>query len=130
MIFKRAALAAIGLGAVAMPALAQQEGAWLIIAELPATSAAAPLTVDVPRAYVSREVQFCVEGHALRLLDANVTFHDGQSQAVPLRTTVRARACSRAYSLRGTNREIASLSVTYDGAALASATATVQILAR
>jgi hypothetical protein len=125
-----AAVAAAVAFVPALPALAQADGAWLIVAERPAGADGAPLTIEVARAYVSREIMFCAEGSPVKLLDAQLRFHDGQSQTLQMRSRVRAGGCSRTYALRGHDRQIASVSVTYDPASLGGATAQVQLLAR
>ena len=93
-IVKAAALAAMGTIAVAAPAGAQREGAWLGVGTRTLAAGSASQTFEVRTTSVPREIMFCVDGGDIRLVSAEVRFRSGDSRAVRLGTRVRAGRCS------------------------------------
>lgn len=76
------------------------------------------------------EFMVCVDGHAIRLLDGELQYRDGRTQAFRIRTLMDAGDCGRPVSLRGGNRDIASFDFTYDPDSLEGAAAIVELYAR
>ena len=76
------------------------------------------------------EIMICVESHALHILDAEIRYRDGRTQALRIRARMDAGDCGRPIALRGGNRDIASLDVAYEPASLGGARAIVEVFAR
>ena len=86
-------------------------------------------TLDARQLEPFREIMICVNGADVRFNEVGVRLRDGGSVDVRLRATVDDGACSRFISLRG-RREVAGLNFSHDPAALAGATARVELFAR
>ncbi|HVQ08907.1 MAG TPA: hypothetical protein VMS43_10795 [Allosphingosinicella sp.] len=129
-IVKAACLAAMGTIAVAAPAGAQREGAWLGVGTRTLAAGSSSQTFEVRTTVAPREIKFCVDGGDLRLASADVRFRSGDSRAVRLATRVRAGRCTAEYSLRNREAELGSVTVAYDPASLGRATPSLQVLVR
>lgn len=128
-IVKAAALAAMGTIAMAAPAGAQREGAWLGVGTRPLAAGSASQTFEARTTSVPREIMFCVDGGDVRLVSAEVRFRSGDVRSVRLATRVRAGRCSSGYALRNREAELGSVTVAYDPASLA-ASPSLQVLVR
>ena len=129
-IVKAAALAAMGTIAMAAPAGAQREGAWLGVGTRPLAAGSASQIFEVRTTSVPREIMFCVDGGDVRLVSAEVRFRSGDTRAVRLGTRVRAGRCSSGYNLRNREAELGSVTVAYDPASLSGASPSLQVLVR
>jgi hypothetical protein len=129
-IVKAAVLAAMGTFAVAAPAGAQREGAWLGVGTRSLAAGSASQIFEARTTSVPREIMFCIEGGDVRLVSAEVRFRSGDSRAVRLGTRVRAGRCSSGYPLRNREAELGSVTVAYDPASLAGAAPSLQVLVR
>ena len=129
-IVKAAALVAMGTIAMAAPAGAQREGAWLGVGTRTLAAGSSSQIYEVRATSVPREIMFCVEGGTVQLVSADVRFRSGANQAVRLATRVRAGRCSSGYHLRNREAELGSVTVAYDPASLGNATPSLQVLVR
>jgi hypothetical protein len=125
-----AAFAALGIFAVAAPAGAQREGAWLGVGTRTLAAGSASQTYEIRVTSVPRQIMFCVDGGDIRLVSAEVRFRGGDSRAVRLGTRVRAGRCTSEYSLRNREAELGQVTVAYDPASLGTATPSLQVLVR
>ena len=124
---KASAWAAI-LGLVAAPAAAQS--GWAGIGAAGASGDSGRVTIITRSDPRYRQLMICVEGHAVRLNDAQVRFSDNRIQNVRLRARLADGACSRMIDLSSHRQAIASADITYDVASLAGGTVRVQLFAR
>ncbi|HEV7658793.1 MAG TPA: hypothetical protein VGO55_02995 [Allosphingosinicella sp.] len=129
-IVKAAALAAMGTIAMAAPAGAQREGAWLGVGTRTLAAGSSSQIFEVRTTSVPRQIMFCVDGGNIQLVSADVRFRSGGSQAVRLATRVRAGRCSSEYNLRNRDAELGSVTVAYDPASLGGASPSLQVLVR
>jgi hypothetical protein len=129
-IVKAAALAAMGTFAMAAPAGAQREGAWLGVGTRPLAAGSASQVFEARTTTVPREIMFCVDGGDLRLVSAEVRFRSGDTRAVRLATRVRAGRCSSGYPLRNREAELGSVTVAYDPASFGAGSPSLQVLVR
>ena len=93
-----AALAAMGITALAAPVGAQREGAWLGVGTRTLGDTGTQI-YEVRGTSVPREIMFCVDGGNVQLVSAEVRFRSGDNRAVRLATRVRAGRCSSEYTL-------------------------------
>lgn len=132
-IVKAAALAATATAILAAPLSAWpgRERAWMGVGTHSLTAEAASQTYLIGGTNIAREIMFCVDGGGgVQLVSADVRFRSGESQALILRTRVRAGACTRVYGLRNRNAELGEVTLAYDPASLGGAPAPVQVLVR
>lgn len=132
-IVKAAALAAMATATVAAPLSAWpgRERAWMGVGTQSLTAEAASQTYRIGGTNIAREIMFCVDGgDSIQLVSAELRFRSGESQALILRTRLRAGACSRVYNLRNRTAELGEVSLSYDPASLRGTPAPVQVLVR
>lgn len=127
MAFPRAAAAAAIVLALAAPALAQS--GWTAVGGRAVSGEAGRDTIAVRWQPQFREIMFCVEGRAVRLLDGTVRYRDGRSQSVRVRARIADGACSRMANV-GRNRDIATVDIAYDPASLEGGRTEVEVFAR
>ena len=77
-----------------------------------------------------RELMICVERHPIRIMETEIRFRDGRTQVVRVRALIDKQDCSRTYRLGGRERDVASVDLTYDAAALDGQTSRVELYAR
>ncbi len=123
---KAAVLAAIAM-VVAAPAAAQS--GWTGVGGRRVGGDAGRGTITVRWQAQFREIMFCVEGRAVRLLDADIRFRDGRSQNVRIRSRIPDGGCSRVSAV-GRNRDIATVDIAYDPASLEGGRVDVDLFAR
>jgi hypothetical protein len=129
-IVNAAALAALGTIALAAPAAAQHEGAWLGVGTRTLAAGSGSQAYEARTTTVPRQIMFCVDGGNVQLVSAEVRYRSGDSRTIRLGTRVRAGRCSQEYSLRNRQAELGSVTVAYDPASLAGATPALQVLVR
>ena len=127
---RTAALAALIAGIAAMPMSAAADPAWTGVGTRSLSAETGSQTFEVRGINVVREIMFCVDGANVQLVGAEVRFRAGESQALSLRSRVRAGACTRIFGLRNRTAELGSVVLTYDPASLAGRTPSVQVLVR
>jgi hypothetical protein len=115
---------------LAAPALAR-ESAWMGIGVRPINATTTSQTIEVNDINVPRETMFCTDDSQVQILTADFHYRNGESQAVSVRTRIRAGDCSRVIGLRNRTGELASVTFTADPASVtAGATARVRVLVR
>jgi hypothetical protein len=130
-IVRAAVWAAMGTIAVAAPAGAQRDGAWLGVGTRTLAAGSSSQTFEVRTTIAPRQIKFCVDGGDLRLVSADVRFRgSGDARPVRLGTRLRAGRCTAEYSLRNRDAELGSVIVAYDPASLGTATPSLQVLVR
>jgi len=132
MINKRAAvLAAMGFlaAAAAAPALAQDRG-WGMIGQREVSGGVDHDTIPARGGEQYRQIMFCVEDAPIRFRAVTIRFQGGTFQQATLRDRIAAGRCGGAITLRGRDRDVAGVDITYEAASLGGATARVQAYAR
>lgn len=116
---------------LAMPALAR-ESAWMGIGVRPINATTTSGTIEVSDLNVPRETMFCTDDSGVNLLTAEFHYRNGDTQALSVRTRIRAGDCSRVIGLRNRTAELASVTFTADPAGMqpAAGTARVRVLVR
>ena len=119
---------AAGLAALAGAAAAQS--GWQGIGQAVAPADAGKVTIAARGEPRNREIMFCVEGHAMRLLNATLHFQGGGTQSVRINERLADGRCSRGANLTGRKHGVESAEVAYDQAILAGGSARVQLYVR
>lgn len=125
---KGAALAVTMTMMAAMPAQAQS--GWRQIGQTNSDPAASSVTITARDDGTYREYMICTEGGLARLNDALVHYRDGRTMTTRIRSRVANGACSRAATLGGRDRTIATVDVGYDPASLQGARPKLQLYVR
>ncbi|MEA3044496.1 MAG: hypothetical protein QOJ53_126 [Sphingomonadales bacterium] len=126
--FRGAAAAAAFVAMTAAPAAAQS--GWTGVGWAPASGDSGRVAINAHSDPRFRELMICVEGHAVRINDADIRFADDRRQSIRLRARIADGACSRMYTLNSRGKAIAAADVTYDTTSLAGGTVRVQLFAR
>jgi hypothetical protein len=126
--FRNAAALAAFVAMSAAPAAAQS--GWTGVGWAPASGDSGRVAITAHSDPRFRELMICVEGHAVRLNDAELRFADERRQSIRVRSRLVDGACSRMYALNSRGKAIAAAEITYDAASLAGGTVRVQLFAR
>jgi hypothetical protein len=112
----------------ATPALAQS--GWRQIGQTRSDPAASSVTITARDDGAYREYMVCTEGGMARLNDAVVRYRDNRVMTNRIRARIADGACSRAATLGGRDRTIATLEIGYDPASLQGARPKLQLFVR
>ena len=126
--FREAAALAVFVAGAAAPAAAQS--GWTGVGSAAASGDSGTVAIAARSDPRFRELMICVEGHDVRINDADIRFADDRRQSVRLRARLVDGACSRMYTLNSRGKAIAAADVTYDAASLGGGTVRVQLFAR
>jgi hypothetical protein len=128
MSFRNASALAACIAAAAAPAAAQS--GWSGVGWAAASGDSGRIAITAHSDPRFRELMICVEGHAVRINDADLRFDDDHRQSIHIRARLADGACGRMYTLNSRGKAIAAADVTYDTASLAGGTVRVQLFAR
>lgn len=128
---RTALLAAMGMlaAATAVAGLAQDRG-WGMIGQRQVSGGVDHDTIPARAGEQYRQIMFCVEDAPIRFRAVTIRFQGGTSQQMTLRDRIAAGRCGGAITLRGRDRVVAGVDISYEAASLGGATAKVQAYAR
>jgi hypothetical protein len=120
---------ALALAALAMPAPAQQ--GWVSLGTREVNDRVDRDTVRVEGRARFGEIRLCVSRRPVRFYDVDVRFRNGERQDVSLRALLRPGACTRTIDLKGRERDIESVSFSYEARSIGRGRrATVRVYGR
>ena len=125
---RKGAVLAATMMMAAVPAQAQS--GWRTIGQTQADPGASSVTITAREDGAYREFMICTEGGLARLNDAVVHYRDNRIMTSRIRARVADGACSRAASLGGRDRTIATVDLGYDPASLQGARPKLQLYVR
>ena len=125
---RKGAVLAVTMMAVAAPVLAQS--GWRPIGSTRSDPAASSVTITAREDGTYREYMICTEDGLARLNDAVVHYRDNRIMTTRIRARIADGACSRAATLGGRDRTIATVEIGYDPASLQGARPKLQLYVR
>jgi hypothetical protein len=121
---------AFAVAVSSVPTLAQADSSWRRLGQKVVNDSIDRDVISATGAQRDRQMRICVTRHAVRFLDVTVRFANGAVQDVPVRAVIGAGQCSRVIDLRYRDRNIATVSFTYETASLGRERAEVTVFAR
>ena len=112
---------------VAAPIAAQ--GTWVQLGSREVSDRAERDTFRTDGGTIYNQIRLCVERAPVRFHDVDVRYRNGTSQNLSVRDVVPRGRCTAPLDLRGRNRDIESVTFTYEAASLGHRTARVRLLA-
>jgi hypothetical protein len=106
--------ATVAAAMTAVPASAQQWGAWRTIAFKTVNGGTDVDRINVPGGRRWHQVRLCVFNAPLRMRDFDIRFDNGQRQDVSVRQRIAAGTCTRNIDLVGNRRDIDWIRLRYE----------------
>jgi hypothetical protein len=107
-------IATVTAAMTAVPASAQQWGAWRTIAFKTVNGGTDVDRINVPGGRRWHQVRLCVFNAPLRMRDFDIRFDNGQRQDVSVRQRIAAGTCTRNIDLAGNRRDIDWIRLRYE----------------
>ena len=112
---------------VAAPAAAQMT--WVQLGSREVSDRTDRDVIRAPGGQIYNQIRLCVERAPVRFHDVDVRYRNGSSQNLSVRNVVGRGRCTAPLDLRGRDRDIESVTFTYEAASLGHRTARVRLLA-
>jgi hypothetical protein len=112
---------------VAAPAAAQMN--WVQLGSREVSDRAERDLIPTQGGQIYNQIRLCVDRAPVRFGDVAVRYRNGASQNMSVHDLIERGRCTAPLDLRGRNRDIESVSFTYEAASLGRRTARVRLLA-
>ena len=112
---------------VAAPAAAQLT--WVELGSREVSDRVERDVIHAEGGQIYNQIRLCVDRAPVRFHDVDVRYSNGATQSLSVRDLVARGRCTAPLDLRGRNRDIESVTFTYEAASLRRRTARVRLLA-
>ena len=127
MALKRRVCMAVTALIVAAPAAAQMT--WVQLGSRDVSDSAERDVIRTEGGTIYNQIRLCVERAPVRFQEVDVRYRSGASQKLTVPGVVARGRCTAPLDLRGRDRDIESVTFTYEAASLGHRTARVRLLA-